>query len=80
MRTVTVKLPETLFQSLSLSAALRRVSKSEIIREGLSAREAQTPSLFSRIEDLVFDDARAPKDLSSHPRHLKGYGRNRSRR
>ena len=57
MRTVTVKLPEEVFQKVSRSAARRRVSKSEIIREALSARETPGESLYSRIEDLVFDGA-----------------------
>jgi Arc/MetJ-type ribon-helix-helix transcriptional regulator len=80
MRTVTVKLPDEVFQKVSRSAAQRRVSKSEIIREALSAPETTAESLYSRIEDLVFDDTALPRDLSSNPRHLKGYGRSRSRR
>ena len=80
MRTVTVKLPDEVFQKVSRSAAQRRVSKSEIIREALTARETPGESLYSRIEDLVFDEASLPRDLSSNPQHLKGYGRSRSRR
>jgi len=80
VRTVTVKLPDEVFQSVSRSAAQRRVSKSEIIREALSARETPGESLYSRIEDLVFDGASVPRDLSSNPQHLKGYGGSRSRR
>ena len=80
MRTVTVKLPEEVFQKVSRSAARRRVSKSEIIREALSARETPGESLYSRIEDLVFDGAGIPRDLSSNPQHLKGYGSSRSHR
>jgi hypothetical protein len=79
MRTVTVKLPEEVFQNVSRSAAQRQVSKSEIIREALSARETPGESLYSRIEDLVFDSAGVPRDLSSSPQHLKGYGSSRSR-
>ena len=52
----------------------------EIIREALSVREMPGKSLYARIEDLVFDDPSAPRDLSSHPRHMKGYGRNHSGR
>ena len=80
MRTVTVKLPDEVFQKVSRSAAQRRVSKSEIIREALSARETPGESLYSRIEDLVFGGADVPRDLSSNPQHLKGYGSSRSRR
>jgi len=80
MKTVTVKLPERVFQMVSRSAAERRVSKSEIIREALTAREAPGESLYSRIEDLVFEDSSLPRALSSNPQHLKGYGSNRSRR
>jgi hypothetical protein len=35
------------------------------------------PSLFARIADLVSDDPKAPGDLSSNPRHLEKYGRDR---
>ena len=35
------------------------------------------PSLFARIADLVVDDPRVPCDLSSNPRHLEKYGRDR---
>jgi|SanBayMetagenome_1026888.scaffolds.fasta_scaffold16888_3 hypothetical protein len=34
-------------------------------------------SLFARIADLVVDDPKAPGDLSSDPRHLEKYGRDR---
>ena len=77
MRTVTVKLPDEVFQKVSRSAAQRRVSKSEIIREALSAKEMPSESLYSRIEDLVFDGTGIPRDLSSSPQHLKGYGSSR---
>ena len=80
MKTVTVKLPDQAYRALSRSAEQRGVSKSEIIREALSAREAPGQSLYARIEDLVFDDPATPRDLSSHPRHLKGYGSHRSGR
>ena len=80
MKTVTVKLPERVFQMVSRSAAERRVSKSEIIREALTARETPGESLYSRIEDLVFEDSSLPRDHSSNPQHLKGYGSSRSRR
>lgn len=34
-------------------------------------------SLFARIADLVVDDPKAPRDLSSSPQHLEKYGRDR---
>ena len=80
MKTVTVKLPERVFQMVSRSAAERRVSKSQIIREALTARETPGESLYSRIEDLVFEGSSLPRDLSSNPQHLRGYGSSRSRR
>ena len=80
MKTVTVKLPDQAYRALSRSAEQRGVSKSEIIREALSVRETPGRSLYARIEDLVLDDPSAPRDLSSHPRHMKSYGRNHSGR
>ena len=80
MKTVTVKLPDQAYRALSRSADQRGVSKSEITLQALSVREMPGKSLYARIEDLVFDDPSAPRDLSSHPKHLKGYGRNHSGR
>jgi hypothetical protein len=80
MKTATVKMPDQAYRALSRAAEQRGVSKSEIIREALSVRETPGQSLYARIEDLVFDDASTPRDLSSHPRHMKSYGRNHSGR
>ena len=75
MKTVTVRLPDRVFHMVSHSAAQRRVSKSEIIRDALAAHETRGGSLYSRIEDLVCDGVILPWDLSSNTKHLKCYGR-----
>lgn len=40
-------------------------------------RRVVKPSLFARIADLVSDEPQVPCDLSSNPRHLEKYGRDR---
>jgi Arc/MetJ-type ribon-helix-helix transcriptional regulator len=53
----------------------RRVSRSEVIRQGLLALEQQEPrTLLDDWADLVGIVKNAPADLSHHRRHLKGYG------
>jgi hypothetical protein len=56
------------------------VATSEIVRERLERAEKATPSLWSRMEDLVIEDDPLPADLSSNKKHLGKYGKNRSRR
>ena len=38
------------------------------------------PSLWSRMEDLVFDDETLPRDISSNKEYMRGYGKNRADR
>ena len=83
MKTLTVRVPDPLFAEIASAAKLRKVSKSEIIRERLSIKGGNVPdtkpSLWSQMEDLVIRDESLPKDLSSNKAHLKGYGKKRPR-
>ena len=83
MKTLTIKVPDPLFAEIASAAKLRKVSKSEIIRERLAAKGGKVsnskPSLWSRMEDLVISDESLPEDLSSKKSHLQGYGKKRSR-
>lgn len=80
MKTVTVKIPAPLFAEIERTARARNVATSEIVRERLERAEKATPSLWSRMEDLVIEDDPLPADLSSNKKHLGKYGKNRSRR
>ena len=76
MKTVSVKIPELVFEEIAKAAKVRNVPKSEIIRERLTRINIGNPSLWSRMEDLVIQDDSLPTDLSSNQAHLSGYGKN----
>jgi Arc/MetJ-type ribon-helix-helix transcriptional regulator len=85
MKSLTVRLPESLVAQLEAESRHRNVSKSDVVRERLEAgaRAAGSASAFEAIADLVgsVDDA-LPADLSARKKHYlkaSGYGRKRSR-
>jgi Ribbon-helix-helix protein, copG family len=81
MKTLVVRIPDTLDAELGQLARTRQVSKSVIVRERLSAAaEAGQPSLWARMKDLVITDDSLPTDLSSNKKHFKGYGKDRASR
>lgn len=80
MRTLTVKIPERLERELSAATKRRGRSKSELVREALSAFLAQQETRAGGISalDLAGDLVgciSGPKDLSTHLKYLDGYGR-----
>ena len=75
MKTMTVKVPEPVFDEIAKAAKARNVPKSEIILERLTRTHAGRPSLWSRMEDLVIQNDSLPPDLSSNIAHLSGYGK-----
>jgi predicted DNA-binding protein len=77
VRTVTIKLPDSLARRLQQTVARRGATQSEVIREALEAHLA-APSAGSCLElvgDLAGSVRRGPPDLSSNKRRLKGFGR-----
>jgi hypothetical protein len=82
MKTLTVKISDALFAEIASAAQMRRVPKSEIVRERLegnaSAPEGGKASLWSQMEDLVIQESSLPTDLSSNKAHLQGYGKKRA--
>lgn len=79
MKTLTVKVPETLDLKLAAVAAKRGESKSNLIRTAinsiLKANETVTPnSCLDMAIDLV-GSLEGPSDLSCNKKHLKGYGK-----
>jgi hypothetical protein len=65
MKTLTVKLPEPLFAEIASAAKVRKISKSEIVRERLTRSAEPEASLWNRMEDLVIERDSLPADLSS---------------
>jgi Arc/MetJ-type ribon-helix-helix transcriptional regulator len=83
MKTLTVRLPEQLVAQIEAESRERRLSKSDVVRERLSARSKQRAgSNYGAIADLVGSVRGMPTDLSSRKKYyLKttGYGRKRHR-
>jgi Arc/MetJ-type ribon-helix-helix transcriptional regulator len=85
MRTLTVRLPETLVAQIEAESRQRNLSKSDVVRERLTGAEGlrrPRPASLDAIADLVgwVDDL--PRDLSARTKkRLKstGYGDKRAR-
>ena len=80
MITITCKIPETLDAELEAVAERRGVSKSKVVRESI---EASLPEQKKRSGLSAYDVMKqacgiiknGPRDLATHPRHMKGFGR-----
>ncbi len=85
MKTLTVRLPEALVAQIEAESRARRLSKSDIIRERLTAgngTQNQPPLLPEAIADLIGAVDGLPDELSTaKKKHLEatGYGRKRPR-
>lgn len=76
MKTLTVRLPDTLVAQIEAESHRRRVSKSDIVRERLS-RAPSGQGAPESIADIVGSVDGLPADLSARKKkHLKssGYG------
>jgi Arc/MetJ-type ribon-helix-helix transcriptional regulator len=85
MKTLTVRLPETLVAQIEAESRERKLSKSDVVRERLiltaGARRPHAPALDA-IADLVGSVDGLPGDLSTRKKtYLKAtsYGRKRPR-
>ena len=83
MKTLTVRLPESLVAQIDAESRERRVSKSDIVRERLQAGAGERrQSALDRIADLVGSVDGLPADLSARKKHhlrVTGYGRKHAR-
>jgi hypothetical protein len=85
MKTLTVRLPDTLAAELLAESRRRKLSQSDIVRERLSAEVKSSRrelAALDAIADLIGSVDRLPADLSDRGKHyLKttGYGRKRPR-
>jgi len=79
MATVTIRLPEELRQGLADAARHRGTTCSRLLRDAameiVGRRSRGRRSLYDLTRDIcgIVDDA--PRDLSTSPRHLRGFGR-----
>jgi hypothetical protein len=84
MKTLTVRLPESLVAQIEGEARERKLSKSDVVRERLTRAvpsESKLPASYLAIADLIGSVKGLPPDLSARKKHyLKlGYGRKRPR-
>ena len=82
MKTLTVRLPESLVAQIEAESRERNVSKSDIVRERLTRitdSPRRRPQSVEAIADLIGSVGGLPPDLSARKKHyLKmGYGRKR---
>ena len=77
-RTLTLKLPDGLATRLQAAVRKRGRTQSQIVREALEAHldggSTGAETFLDRARDLA-GSVSGPSDLSSNPRHLRGYGR-----
>jgi Arc/MetJ-type ribon-helix-helix transcriptional regulator len=82
MKTLTVRLPEPLVAQIEAESRARRLSKSDVVRERLSApgRGQRRSSALDAIGDLIGSVDGLPADLSANKKqYLKAYGYGRKR-
>lgn len=86
MKTLTVRLPENLVAEIEAESRLRKVPKSDIVRERLSQsphpHKGKPAHVMNLIGDLVGSVKGLPSDLSARKKHYLrawDYGKNRPR-
>ena len=79
MKTISLKLPDNLLARLEEEARVRRVTKSELVREGIEktlegTTVAEDPSCYELGRDLAGSLKGLPADLATNADHLEGFG------
>jgi len=78
---ITIRIPESLGKRLKKSAGLKGQPESEVVREALEGylRQNAGQSAFEMAKQagLIGRLKGAPKDLSTNPRHMRGFGEKR---
>jgi Arc/MetJ-type ribon-helix-helix transcriptional regulator len=76
MPIMTIRLSRKESARVGRLAKKRRVSRSEVVRQSIQALEAEdTRTALDAWRDVVGIIKGGPTDLSTNPRHMKGYGR-----
>ena len=85
MKSLTVRLPVPLVNEIDAESRVRKMSRSDVVRERLTAsrrRVRARPASFDAIADLVGSVDHLPADVSERRKHYlssTGYGRTRRR-
>ncbi len=81
MKTLSVKLPESLAEWLIEESRVKRRSRSELVREALEARrrggqDGETKPLTMAAALLSCGEGfDGPRDLSTNPKYFNGFGK-----
>jgi predicted transcriptional regulator len=75
LKTVSFKLSEELDEALTDLARLRKSSRSALVREALAAFEIGRERSVTAAAGRLVGSLEGPADLSSNPRHMRGYGK-----
>jgi metal-responsive CopG/Arc/MetJ family transcriptional regulator len=75
MKSMTIKLPAQLSARVARLARKRQVSRSDVVRQALEALpDEEADTFIGRFGHLAGTAKELPSDLSTHKRHLKGFG------
>ena len=80
MKNLSLKIPEKLDQRIAHEVLRRRITKSVLVREALEQFLSGTkPSkkqaaVFDLTRDLAGKYCGGPRDLSTNPKHMEGFG------
>ena len=79
-KTLSVRLPKELVADIESESRLRKISKSDVVRERLQSKKSQSATL-AVIGDLIGSVKGLPPDLSAKKKaYLRaGYGKKRTR-
>jgi Arc/MetJ-type ribon-helix-helix transcriptional regulator len=82
MKTLTVRLPESLIAQIEAESRRRRLSKSDVVRERLTEKKSRgnRSMILDAVADVIGSVDRLPADLSKRKKkYLRstGYGRKR---
>lgn len=78
MKTLTLKIPDSLEAQLTILAQKRGTSKSSLVREALlkyfSYTHPENSASFLKLAEDLAGSIEGPSDLSNNPDYLHGYG------
>ncbi len=85
MKTISLRLPESLLKEIDAESRRRRLSRSDVVRDRLrraAERRSDSSGPLDDIEDLIGSVAGLPSDLSERKKDYlrkRGYGRKNHR-
>ncbi len=75
MRTISVKIPVYLDEQLTRISEQRRLSRSTILRDAITAYVAEPDKSFTACASDLAGSLSGPEDLSTSAEHMAEYGR-----